>query len=295
MMKADEAMGSSAADRRAERKRRAVIGPLPDSFLRIPGAETVEDDVSGEARDHELALQLQRQLAMEHRQMVTQSRAGPALGQNVVGRLTITIVEARLTKNYGVTRMDPYARLRIGHNVYETPTCQNGAKEPKWNKTVNCFLVAGTKTLDLEIYDECTFSTDSLIAHTSIPLTESMMTKGEMVDDWWPLSGQEGEEKEGMVHLILSVQKVAPGSVQPSVQGVAPSLSGGRPMTYNTAYIPQQQQQQQPPPPPQLSPEDLEEFCKMFPEIEKTVIEAVFVESGGSKEGTVNALLQLGS
>ena len=43
-MKADEAMGSSAADRRAERKRRAVIGPLPDSFLRIPGAETVEAD-----------------------------------------------------------------------------------------------------------------------------------------------------------------------------------------------------------------------------------------------------------
>ena len=37
-MKADEAMSNSAADRRAERKRRAVIGPLPDSFLRIPGA-----------------------------------------------------------------------------------------------------------------------------------------------------------------------------------------------------------------------------------------------------------------
>ena len=78
-------------------------------------------------------------------------------------------MEARLNKNYGMTRMDPYARLRIGHNVSETPTCQNGAKEPKWNKTVNCILVAaaGTKTLDLEIYDKSTSSTDSLIAHTS--------------------------------------------------------------------------------------------------------------------------------
>ena len=119
-----------------------------------------------------------------------------------------------------------------------------------------------------------------------------------MVDDWWPLSGQEGQEREGMVHLILSSQKVAPGTVpapghQP--QAVVPNLAaGGKPMTYQTAYLPQQQQQQ-PPAPPTLSPEDLEEFSKMFPEIEKSVIEAVFLESGGSKEGTVNALLQMGS
>ena len=230
---------------------------------------------------------------MEHRG----AAAGPRLtGQNVVARLTVTIVEARLNRNYGVTRMDPYARLRVGHNVYETPTCQNGAKEPKWNKTVNCFLVAGTKSLDIEIYDECTFSTDSLIAHTSVPLTEQLMARQEMVDDWWPLSGQEGQEKEGMVHLILSVQRVAPGSVQPpGPPGVAPNLAGGKPMTYKTAYLPQQQQQQPPPPPPTLAPDDLEEFSKMFPEIEKSVIEAVFAESGGSKEAAVNALLQLGS
>jgi hypothetical protein len=29
---------STAEDRRAERKKRAIIGPLPDSFLRIPGS-----------------------------------------------------------------------------------------------------------------------------------------------------------------------------------------------------------------------------------------------------------------
>ena len=298
-MKADEALGSSAEERRAERRRRAVVGPLPDSFLRIPGTEVREVSEAGDSedRDRELALKLQRQLAMEHRQQLGGATGlGPGAGpQNVIGRLTATIVEARLNKNYGVTRMDPYARLRIGHNVYETPTCQNGAKEPKWNKTVNCFLVAGTKSLDIEIYDECTFSTDSLIAHTSIPLTEKLMSRQEMLDDWWPLSGQEGQEREGMVHLILSVQKVAPGAVPQMQQqrppGVAPSLTGGKPMTYNTAYIPPQQSQE----PPSLSEEDLEEFSKMFPEIDKSVIEAVFVESGGSKEATVNALLQLGS
>ena len=133
MMKADEAMGNTAAERRAERRRKAVIGPLPESFLRIPGTEEPET-MSGEERDRELAMQLQRQLAMEHRQQVAGAGAQGVQGhqqmmnQNVIGRLTATIVEARLNKNYGVTRMDPYARLRIGHNVYETPTCQNRAK-----------------------------------------------------------------------------------------------------------------------------------------------------------------------
>jgi len=262
-----------------------VTGPLPESFLRIPGREEEEAgelQTGEEQRDREMALQLQRELALEAR---------PQLRQNVLGRMTVTIVEARLNKNYGVTRMDPYARLRIGHNVYETPTCQNGAKEPKWNKTINCFVIAGTKSLDIEIYDECTFSTDSLIAHTNVPLTDSVLG-AEIVDDWWPLSGQEGEEREGMVHLILSYQKLPPGAapVQGPQGGVAPSVSGGKPMSYTPSYLPSQ-----PPPPPTLSPQDLEEFSKMFPEIEKSVIEAVFLQSRGSKEATVNALLQLGS
>ena len=284
MMKAEEALGCTTEERRAERRRRAVTGPLPESFLRIPGRE---EESGEEQRDRQMALQLQRELAMEARPAAGHTQ----LRQNVTGRMTVTVVEARLNKNYGVTRMDPYARLRIGHNVYETPTCQNGAKEPKWNKTVNCFVIAGTKSLDIEIYDECTFSTDSLIAHTTIPLTDSLLG-AEIVDDWWPLSGQEGEEREGLVHLILSYQTLPAGGapVPPAEGGVAPSVSGGKPLAYSTSLLPQQ-----PPPPPTLAPDDLDEFSKMFPEIEKSVIEAVFVESRGSKEATVNALLQLGS
>ena len=286
MMKAEEALGCTTEERRAERRRRAVTGPLPESFLRIPGRE---EESGEEQRDRQMALQLQRELAMEARPAAAAGHT--QLRQNVTGRMTVTVVEARLNKNYGVTRMDPYARLRIGHNVYETPTCQNGAKEPKWNKTVNCFVIAGTKSLDIEIYDECTFSTDSLIAHTTIPLTDSLLG-AEIVDDWWPLSGQEGEEREGLVHLILSYQTLPAGGapVPPAEGGVAPSVSGGKPLAYSTSLLPQQ-----PPPPPTLAPDDLDEFSKMFPEIEKSVIEAVFVESRGSKEATVNALLQLGS
>lgn len=249
--------------------------------------------MTAEERDREMAVALQQQLAVEQ----TGDQAGAAVGgTNVVGRLTITVAEAKLAKNYGVTRMDPYARLRVGHNVYETPTCQNGAREPKWNKTINCFLMAGGKTVEVEIYDECTFSPDSLIAHTTIPLTEKVLTGGEMVDDWWPLSGQEGEEKEGMIHLILSLQPVPPGShlqAPVAAPGVAPSLSGGKPMVYTTSYV--GQPPNSPQPPPELSQEELDEFSKMFPAIDRNVIQAVYLETRGDKEATVNSLLQMGS
>jgi len=280
--------------RRAERRQKAVIGPLPESFLRIPGVD--DEPMTAEERDREMAAVLQKQLAMENPSIV------PGLQANVVGRLTITVVEAQLAKNYGVTRMDPYARVRLGHNVYETPTCQNGAREPKWNKTINCFLLAGAKNLDVEIYDECTFSPDSLVAHTTVPIPNSVMNCQQMVDDWWPLSGQEGPEKEGMIHLILSMQPIPPGSALYAPQmGVAPNAAGGKPMAYTTAYHPHvgpQQQaqglQQVPSEPPTISKEDLDEFSKMFPAIDKSIIQAVFSDCRGDKEETVNRLLSMG-
>ena len=53
------------------------------------------------------------------------------------------------------------------------------------------------------------------------------LPQGQMVDDWWPLSGQEGEEKEGLLHLILSVQPLPPGSaVRLPPGGVAQNVTG---------------------------------------------------------------------
>ena len=56
------------------------------------------------------------------------------------------------------------------------------------------------------------------------------------------------------------------------VPRVAQNVGGGQPMAYTPVLVPQQGQQQQPPPPAQMSEEDVEEFSKMFPDLDKQVI-----------------------
>lgn len=99
--------------------------------------------------------------------------------------------------------MDPYVRLRIGHFVYETQTDPNGGKNPRWNRVINCQLPSGVNNLYVEIYDECSFTMDELIAWTEIKLPEAVLS-GETHEDWYPLSGKQGDGMEGMIDLVLS-------------------------------------------------------------------------------------------
>ena len=55
----------------------------------------------------------------------------------------------------------------------------------------------------LEIYDECSFSVDELIAHSYITIPEEIF-KGETVEEWYNLSGKQGEAKEGAILLVFS-------------------------------------------------------------------------------------------
>eukprot|EP00095_Tigriopus_kingsejongensis_P004550 snap_masked-scaffold893_size84343-processed-gene-0.11 protein:Tk04550 transcript:snap_masked-scaffold893_size84343-processed-gene-0.11-mRNA-1 annotation:"tollip-like protein" len=259
--------------------------------------------LSSEEQDRAMALALQEQLNMEDNEAFAAHQAGAGFNQpgargqtmvapaNMIGKLTVTVVEAKLAKNYGMSRMDPYCRVRVGHSVFESPTCPNGSKEPKWNKTFYCYLLQGIKNIDIEIFDECTFYQDSLVAHGSFPIPEEVMKRHEVVDEWLPLSGNEGAGKEGMIHVILSLQPIPPGQpMAPPVRVAHNVAAGHKPLVYQTTS----QERNPRPEPPQLSVEELEEFVKMFPNLDKDIIASVFAACQGDKEATVNNLLQLG-
>ncbi|QQP55691.1 Uncharacterized protein FKW44_000120, partial [Caligus rogercresseyi] len=217
--------------------------------------------------DHAMALALQKQLDLEEVPTGVQGHAAAGPPAAAAYQLTVTVVEAQLARNYGLTRMDPYCRLRVGHSLLRTPTISSGSKEPRWNETFHVILLPGTESIYIEIFDECTFTSDALIAQGSIGLP-SNFPLAKVLDDWWPLSGREGPEKEGMIHIIYSINQVMDQRL----------------------YL---QAPAQPIQIPKLSQDELDEYKKMFPNIDKDTFEAVYVACKGDKTATVNALLDM--
>ncbi|KAK9870991.1 hypothetical protein WA026_009952 [Henosepilachna vigintioctopunctata] len=247
-------MASAVTDKVKERRNRVLVGQLPDDFLRI----SVSAQQQQEAADRQAAIALYQSYTSQ-----------------TLGRLSITVVQAKLAKNYGMTRMDPYCRLRVGHYVCETNTDANGGKTPKWNKVVQCMLPQGINTISVEIYDECSFTMDELIAWSTIVIPQQVLA-GETHEDWYPLTGKQGEGVEGMINLVLSYTVSPPFyaperpiMVVPNVGTGVPILGASAPTRLRVYTTPTPQT---PSPVPILSESELKQIEEMFPSIDKEVI-----------------------
>lgn len=241
-----------------ELRSRVLIGRLPDDFLRLPSTSAPG------------------QLPV--------SALDPAAAQfftfvppNTRGRLVVKVVQGQLSKNYGILRMDPYLRLRIGNAVFETHTNVNGGKTPTWNRLINAYLPNGVESLYLQIFDERSFTQDECVAWAHVVLPVGIFN-GDTVDEWFPLSGAMGDKQEGAVNLVISF---TPVTQPPQDQSVQPPV-----VVQPTATQPQQQREL-------ISEAELDEICSMFPNIEKEVITGVLEANRGDKNATVNALLEM--
>ncbi|PIK33589.1 Toll-interacting protein [Apostichopus japonicus] len=280
-----------------------MIGSLPEDFLRVdPSVPTNQQTPQQQQINHDE----QTARAIQY--------GGTGTGANTMGRLSITCMQAKLAKNYGVTRMDPYCRIRIGHAVFETPTDMNGAKNPRWNKTIQCNLPPGVDAIHLEIFDENRLDVGSAATNDL-----QRRKQRRLVSTLW----KQGEDKEGMINLVLAYQQVpvmpmmyAPQPQMVYTQQIPMVMPGygymaapvatyppaGYPPPMAYPQVPQQPQMvpQQPPQVQQQAPQgapitqaDLQSIQEMFPNMDSEVIRSVLEANRGDKDATVNSLLSM--
>ncbi|XP_078042371.1 toll-interacting protein B [Augochlora pura] len=267
-----------------EWKKRAFLGPLPQGFLRVEEHSMQERQ---EAADEQAALALHQ----------AQLQNMPVMHEPHVGRLSITIVQARLVKNYGMIRMDPYVRLRVGHAVYETHTCSNGAKNPHWNKVIRCYLPPGVTQIYVEIYDECSFVMDELIAWGHIDIPPQVLQKGETSESWYRLSGKQGDNQEGMINLVFSYMTKGHPYMNVPANMKAPSSAMFDMRQYAPVHVyATPPLAAVPPAEPSSLPNaevELKQIMEMFPNLDKEVIKSVYDVNQGKKAVTINSLIQM--
>jgi toll-interacting protein len=303
------------------RKKAFVPKFLPEDFLRV----ILNQKQVNENNDNALAQRLQyglntdpmEQYKYMRQQQQQQQQFRPRIANDLTfarGKLQIDIMEAKLTKNYGFTKMDPYVRLRLGTKVFETPTDYNGSKNPKWRKTVMCYLPFNVDMLHIEIFDEKSFMNDEMIAFVNYPLPDSLFN-GIFLDEWIPLSGKLGEQKEGHINVQMMytpinnsnnnfaqnalIKRVNTNKSTDETTSSSASSGNVSPPSSNSNIV--QPRQVQLPPERSYSSNDtlnvsladIAYIKEMFPTFDTEIVTSILESKNGNREATIETLLQM--
>ncbi|KAL5457031.1 hypothetical protein EMCRGX_G034266 [Ephydatia muelleri] len=303
---------ANSAGQPRSRRERAFLTELPEDFLRV---DVPHRSTGGQAQTSYRESHL---VPLTYAQAVPQTVAGHSR------RLKITIAQAKLNRNYGLTRMDPFCRIRVGNAVCETTADPNGSKNPRWNKTFTCKLPAEVTSMYIEIFNERYLAVDDRIAWAYYELREELYN-GQEVEEWINLSGRLGEGEEGTINVILQLLPPSAAhqltvydgehvAMYPPTQPYPPG-----PMFYPGQYPGYPGPFMPPPgvvpgygfPPPGLMPqgsqpvpgpvpaarpvkeEDIKQLQEMFPTLEKDIIQSVLEANQGRVDPSVTALLQM--
>lgn len=324
-----------ATDTRSRRER-AFLGDVPEDFLRVepsPAPSPASGGTGGALASRPPAVQSHQPANPSYPYPAGYPRAPPPVAYPATvpvvhmpaavyspysysttrGRIKMTVNNAQLAKNYGLTRMDPYCRIRIGHQVFETDTDLSGSKNPRWNKSFMCNLDNGTDSMYIEVFDERTFAMDERVAYGHFQFPESLYSSADTMDLAVPLSGKQGEEKEGTLHVTVTFTPLAhASSYQLTAYGnqpvsMTPPTMPGAQVFYNGGYPPAQGAQM--PVQPQRaevrqrgSPlqnrqeqitKDVATLQDMFPALDQEIVRSVLEANSGQMEPTITSLLQL--
>lgn len=285
-----------------ERRDQVVLGPLPPSFLRLETRTSDGETVTTVTADPAIGRQVELPPPPPGAQPPAGATQPPTQPQPPQQRppqvysppvlqpaqpyvpqagLSITIAQAVLNKSYTlIGSMDPYVRLKVGHNTYETFTHAGADKAPCWNKVYHCPLpnTHSVRAVSVEIFDEKALTDDQRIAYAKIAIPQSVF-QGHTLDEWFPLSGKLGEAKEGSINLIISYTTM-------------PMIT----LPYQRIHYPYQgvaPQHFTPRPPPQISEADVNTIKDMFPEVDKEVVRTVLESKHGNVEAAVAAILEI--